>query len=157
MHKNKEDILIHLEYSIDFVKKLLEVSEENWRTPISKDKWTVAEVVGHLAPWDEFLLNDRLPYLLDNTPLPIGPDVDELNRQSAEISRSKSKEEIISNFINVRRNLIITINNLDDELWDRNLNLGETSLTLDEYLKGFKDHDLHHINQINKVVNVASL
>lgn len=157
MHKNKEEILIHFEYSIDFVKRLLEVSEENWRTPISKGKWTVAEIVGHLTPWDEFLLNDRLPYLFDGTPLPKGPDEGELNRKAAEISRNYSKEETISNFINVRRSLIITINNLDDELWDRELKIGDTTLKLKEYLNGFKDHDLHHFEQINKVVNVKSL
>lgn len=50
MDKNKEELLIHFEHSIDFVKKLVDTSEEHWRTPIAKDKWTVAEVIGHLTP-----------------------------------------------------------------------------------------------------------
>lgn len=154
MHKNKEELLIHLEDSIDFAKKLGRVSEEQWRTPIAKDKWTIAEVFGHLTPWDEFVLNDRLPFFFNETTLPKGPDVDELNRQSAEISRNSSKEDTIANFINVRRNLIIAINNIDDELWDKEKSLGDRTITLYEYLDGFKEHDLHHFEQINKINNV---
>lgn len=154
MHKNKEELLIHLENSIDFAKKLGQISEEQWRTPIAKDKWTVAEVFGHLTPWDEFVLNDRLPYLFDDTPLPKGPIEEELNRQSAEVSRNNSKDDTIAKFINVRRNLIIAINNIEDELWDKELAMGDRTFTLYEYLNDFVAHDLHHFEQINIIVNV---
>lgn len=156
MDKNKEELLIHFEYSIDFVRKLGEVSEEIWRSPIAKGKWSVAEVVGHLSPWDEFVLNDRLPYLFNNSPLPKGPEEEELNHQSAEKSRNNSKEETILNFINIRRNLIIAVNNIDDELWSKELKLGNHTITLYEYIKGFMEHDLHHFEQINKVIGAQS-
>ncbi len=152
LDKNKEEILFHFENSIDFVRKLEEIPEENWRTPIAINKWSIAEIIGHLTPWDEFLLNERIPYLFNNTPMPKGPNVEELNHESAEVSRERSKEETISIFINIRRNLIITLNNIDDEMWKKELNIEERALTLYDYLKAFIEHDLHHFEQINKLI-----
>lgn len=153
VEKNKEEILFHFENSIDFVRKLEEISEENWRTPIAIDKWSIAEIIGHLTPWDEFLLNKRIPYLLNNIPIQKGPNVEELNQDSAAISSKRSKKEIITFFINTRRSLIITINNIDEELWNKELNIGESSLSLYDYLKTFVEHDLHHFEQISKLIS----
>ena len=156
MHKNKEELLFHFENSIDFVKNLVKVSEELWRTPIATGKWTVAEVIGHITPWDEFLLKERLPYLFKNTQMSQGPNVEELNHESALASRNRSKDETISKFINLRRYLVVAINNMDDELWEKELKFGGKALSLYDYLKSFMEHDLHHFEQIDKVIIIES-
>lgn len=153
LHQNKEEILMHLENSVEWVKNLDDLTEEQWQTPIAKGKWTIAEVIGHFPAWDQFIIEERLPYLFRKKPLPKGPDVDELNHQSSLESKTKSKEQIISKFVSTRRSLIIAINNLDDVLWEKQLGIGQTTLTLTDYLKGSIEHDEHHFKQIQNVLD----
>ncbi|MCM3388754.1 DinB family protein [Ureibacillus chungkukjangi] len=152
MHQNKEEILMHYENSVEWVRNLDNLSEEQWRTPIAEGKWTIAEVIGHLPAWDQFILDSRLPYLFKNRALPEGPEVDELNQQCSLESQSKTKEEIISKFIKVRRSLIIAVNNIEDDLWETKVNIGSTALILTDYLKGSIEHDHHHFKQIENIL-----
>ncbi|MGX9135003.1 hypothetical protein ACWV26_11595 [Rummeliibacillus sp. JY-2-4R] len=59
MNKFKEEIIKHQLDSIEFVKSLNALSEKEWRTQIEYGKWTVAEIIGHFKPWDEFVLHKR--------------------------------------------------------------------------------------------------
>ncbi|MFC7686034.1 DinB family protein [Ureibacillus sp. GCM10028918] len=153
MHQNKEEILMHYENSVEWVKNLVNLTEEQWRTPIAKGKWTIAEVIGHFPAWDQVLLEQRLPYLFDGGVLPKGPEVDSLNHQSSLESKVKTKEEVITKFVAVRRKLIVAINNIKDELWERKIQINQTKLTITEYLKGFVEHDEHHFKQIQDSLN----
>lgn len=153
LHQNKEQILMHFENSVEWVKNLENLTEEEWRTPIAKEKWTIAEVIGHFPAWDQFVLEKRLPYLFNKKTLPKGPDVDELNQQSSIESKTKSKEEIVSKFIAIRRSLIIRINNFEDELWEAKFNIGQNTLTLTDYLMESVEHDKHHFKQIQEVLD----
>ncbi len=155
MLKNKENLLIHFENSIDWVKKLKELTENQWRTPIAEGKWTIAEVIGHLTPWDQFLIEQRLPFLLQDKALPKSPDENEINQQAATLSQMKTKDEIIEEFILNRRKLIIAVNNIPVEMWEKEFNIGTSSLTLYTYLLGFKEHDEHHFEQIEKVLSTS--
>lgn len=64
MYHDKHQIISHYEKAIVFVESLASITEEQWRTSIVSGKWTVAEVIGHLTPWDEFVIKHRLPFLL---------------------------------------------------------------------------------------------
>lgn len=152
MHKLKGEILFHLAESVTFIKNLEGLSEDKWRAQIAENKWTVAEVVGHLIPWDEFLLNNRIPYLFSNDSLPAGPNEHEVNSKAALESRNSSKEDIIEKFIMVRLKLQEAITDLNDELWNNEIEIGSTKISLFDYLQGFAQHDEHHFHQIKKVI-----
>ncbi|WP_053070488.1 DinB family protein [Alkalihalobacillus pseudalcaliphilus] len=64
MLTKKEQVLKHHQDVINFIHSLEALTEEQWRSPISIGKWTIAEVVGHLITWDEFILHNRLTLLL---------------------------------------------------------------------------------------------
>lgn len=68
------EIVWHNEESIRFMQALGTLTDEEWRRPLGPGKWTVAEVAGHFAPWDRFVLEQRLPYFFAEGPLPKGPD-----------------------------------------------------------------------------------
>ncbi|KMN45661.1 DinB family protein [Bacillus sp. LK2] len=150
MYEKKKKIINHYEQSIDWVRSLKHLSEEKWRMQIDKDKWTIAEVIGHLIPWDEFVLNQRIPYLFQGTQLPKSPNVNLVNYQASIDSKSKTKGELINQFIMVRKKLINTINDLTDELWTQNLILGKNKVSLYSYFLGLIEHDLHHYKQIQR-------
>jgi len=132
----------------------VELSEKQWRTPIDEDKWTIAEVIGHLIPWDEFVLYQRIPYLFTEISLPKSPDTEEINTEAAKDSQIQSKEQIINKFIVSRRSLINAINNLADELWLEDFIIGNSTLTLFNYFSGLIEHDEHHFAQIQKALRV---
>ena len=144
---------MHFENSVEWVKNLGNLTEEEWRTPIAKGKWTIAEVIGHFPAWDQFILEKRLPYLFDKQILPEGPDEDVLNQQSSLESKTKTKEEIISKFITVRRSLIIAVNNIEDGLWEKKIHIGQKTIKLIDYLNGSVEHDEQHFGQIQKVLD----
>jgi len=155
---DKHQIISHYEKSIVFVESLVNITEEQWRTPIEPGKWTVAEVIGHLTPWDEFVLNQRLPFLFTKESLPKGPDVGEMNASAARNSRAQSKGETIANFINQRHQLIDALYPIVDQQWQQPFTIGASELTLHRYLASLVDHDLHHFSQIQSVVkNVEAI
>jgi len=52
--------------------------------------------------FDEFVLNQRIPYLIKGAPLPTSPNTETVNQQAAQASRSRSKDETIHLFIDTR-------------------------------------------------------
>jgi hypothetical protein len=106
LNETKKKILIHYEDLVGMVEDLLHLSEEQWRTPINKGKWSIAEVIGYLIPWDEFVLCHRIPFLFKETQLPKSPDTELINYQASVESKRRTKEETIEVFIEGRRSLI---------------------------------------------------
>jgi hypothetical protein len=152
VNQHKKDILAHYNHSIAFADSLKNVSEDEWRTPIGEGKWTVAEVIGHFVPWDEFVLHQRLPYFFSTEELPKGPDAEETNHRAASKAREDSQEKTIDGFISARTALCKAVGEIPDEKWERTFTIGKTTLSLSQYLKGLKDHDEHHFSQIKNAL-----
>ncbi|WP_255473203.1 DinB family protein [Rummeliibacillus sp. SL167] len=144
----KEEIVAHYFKTIEWVKKLENLSEIVWRTPIQKDKWTIAEIIGHFKVWDTFVLYQRLPYIFGEKELPKAPNTNEVNAESAILSRKKAIEVTSAEFIKIRRNLITAIINLEDHLWCKEFYIGSSKYTLQRYFRGQIEHDLHHFEQV---------
>lgn len=151
VHLNKQEVLNHYDYTVDWVENLNNLPEEIWRTQIAQGKWSIAEIVGHLIPWDEFLLTKRIPYFLTAALLPNSPESELVNQQSAQVTRNRSKKETIKLFMSNRTLLIQSLNDLPDELWKQDLFIGGNSISLTEYFTGLVEHDIHHIHQIQSV------
>ncbi|WP_050616538.1 DinB family protein [Bacillus testis] len=152
MYKDKLDIINHYEASIDWVKRLRELPEERWRTQVDQDKWTIAEIIGHFIPWDEFVIRQRIPYLFKDAQLPASPDAELVNQQAAEESRNRSKDETIDLFIVNRESLVRSLYDLPDELWTQDLFKRKKKISLIDYFSGLVAHDYHHFRQIQRVL-----
>ncbi|SER56757.1 DinB family protein [Salipaludibacillus aurantiacus] len=152
MKKVKEEIIEHHLKAIGFVSSLSRLSEKEWRTPIAEDKWTIAEIIGHFKPWDEFVMTKRLPYLFSEDKLPKGPDSNEINSRSAALSRQEPQQTTIEKFISTRKNFLKAVKDLPDHLWEQPFSIGQTTLTLYDYLHGLAEHDRHHFEQITETI-----
>jgi len=153
MGTKKYEIIERYEHSIEWVRNLQQLSESKWRKPIAEGKWTIAEVVGHLIPWDQFVIENRIPYFFQNKELPKSPIVSEVNGQAAHTSRIRSKEETIEAFISCRKVLLEKIQTIDDSLWGEEITIGKTKLTLYQYFSGLLEHDEHHFQQITNALS----
>ncbi|MBA4495330.1 DinB family protein [Paenactinomyces guangxiensis] len=154
MNKFKQEILQHQLNSIEYVKSLNTLSEKEWRAQIHEGKWTVAEIIGHFIPWDEFVLHKRLPYLFSEHELPKCPDSEKTNEKSASISREQNKRVTIDNFVSTRKALYKAIDEIPNDRWEVKFSIGKTTLSLYEYFKGLAQHDLHHFEQIKNTIRL---
>lgn len=157
LNNQKQAILNHYLSTIDWINSLESLPEEEWRKPISSDKWTVAEVIGHLIPWDKFVLEKRIPYFFQANKLPKSPDIEEMNQQAASESRKCTKNETIHKFIKTRKELMEAIGSLRDEYWNKDLIIGNTRLSLYEYYNGLAEHDIHHFKQVQEAIKIQIL
>lgn len=152
VNHEKEKVLHHYQTTMDWAEELTSLSERQWRTPIEKDKWTIAEVLGHLIPWDEFVLNQRLPSLLQDVPLLEKPNAEEINQKAAAESRSREQGETIALFTEGRMRLLEILGEIPDELWTQEFQIGKVPQSLYHYFRGLAEHDLHHMGQIQKAL-----
>ncbi|MGE7919790.1 DinB family protein [Viridibacillus sp. NPDC093762] len=148
--ESKKLILNHYENSIHYIESLKRVSDDCWLIPIEESKWSVCEIVGHLVPWDNFVLEKRLPYLLNLKQELESPNVKEMNQIAALESRNISKDESIKNCRLTRIKLVSEISKIPASEFNKELNIGTSTLTVTAYFKGLIAHDLHHYQQIDE-------
>ena len=154
MNSCKEEIMRHQLYSIEFVSSLRALSEKEWRTEINEGKWTVAEVIGHFITWDDFVLNQRLPYVFSGRELPESPDSEKMNEVSASISREQTMRVTIDHFVSTRTALLNAIEEIPTDHWEVTFSIGTKELSLYEYFSELAQHDLHHFEQIKNILRL---
>ncbi|EMI14943.1 hypothetical protein C883_338 [Bacillus stratosphericus LAMA 585] len=150
---NKDTVIKHYEHTLEWVQSLTEVTEEEWRSAIADGKWSMAEIIAHFVPWDEFILHDRLKEFWNDRALCKAPDVHQMNRQSAERARHEERSETIRRFIAVRTKLLQEMKKIEASRWNTSFLIGQTELTLSSYFQGLIKHDLHHMEQVKQVLS----
>ncbi|TMU87161.1 DinB family protein [Bacillus sp. BHET2] len=148
MMVQKDEVVKHHVNMIAWSQTLNNLSSNQWFSPIKENKWSIAEIISHLIPWDEFVLEYRIPYFSSNDSLPNSPDRDAVNERAALEGRSAEKSVTINRFIASRTKLLECIENISSDLWDKTFRIGETELTVYQYFKGLTEHDTHHKKQI---------
>ena len=136
------------------MKNLSNLDEQMLRKPIDEGKWTVIEIIAHFYPWDEFVLEHRIPYLFKNEHLPKGPNTKDLNTQSALLARTEDIENTLKKCIRIRKELFSQLSQISDDNWLIELQINQSNLTFYEYLKGLMEHDVHHIKQIKSALKL---
>lgn len=104
--------------------------------------------MGHLVPWDNFVLEKKLPYLKSQIKELEKPNVREMNSNAALESRNMSKELGIQKFTETRLILVNEISKMPVSEFGKVLNIGASMLTVTEYFKGLIEHDLHHFQKM---------
>ncbi|MEN2767458.1 DinB family protein [Ornithinibacillus xuwenensis] len=155
MNSEKKSILEHYQKSIEWVNNLSNLSEKQWRMPIATNKWTVAEVIGHLIPWDEFILMNRIPYFFEATNLPKSPEVEAINQKASVDSKEREKEETITIFTHFRREIISALEKFEDAKWTKEIVMNQSTFSLYHYFSGLVEHDIHHFQQIHHAIGVS--
>ncbi|MBU8638153.1 DinB family protein [Bacillus pumilus] len=150
---NKDTVIKHYEHTLEWVQSLVEVTDEKWRSAIADGKWSIAEIIAHFVPWDEFILHDRLKEFWNDRALCKAPDVHEMNRQSAERARHEERSATIGRFIVVRTELLQEMKKIEASRWTTPFLIGQTELTLSSYFQGLIKHDLHHMEQVKQALS----
>lgn len=124
-------------------------TEAKAHAPIAAGKWSVAEIVMHLAEWDRFIREERLPSMKEGTAVGSLPEVDEFNRVAVEPVKKMKFPEVLSHAQKQRALLRKELEEMDEEDWSAAFTVGNHETNAADYFKGLLSHDAHHRRQID--------
>lgn len=122
---------------------------EDAHKPIADGKWSVAQMVMHLAEWDRFIRSERLPHMQAGAHLDTLPEVDAFNRRAIDKANTLDFPAIVSHAIAERRALRQELAAMTAEQWRAVFYVAQKEMTMGEYFAGITEHDAHHFKQID--------
>lgn len=131
-------------------------TEEDAHTPISQGKWSIAEIVLHLAEWDRFFREQRLPLLKAGAQVAPFPDVDAFNAAAVAPAKQMAFPEVLARAQKERALLAKDIEELEEGRWNAAFKVGSRETTVASYSAGFLQHDAHHRSQIDGFLHKKS-
>ena len=149
----KDEILVKKKNYILWLETLLELTEEQASTPYQPGKWSPNEIVMHLAEWDRFSSEKRLPYMKPGARLEGFPEFEQFNTEAADRANKHTFKETVDYAKEERLRLIEKLEQLDEEEWDKEFFIGNKALSINKYFTGFIAHDEHHKQQIESICN----
>ncbi|MDZ5471533.1 DinB family protein [Bacillus sp. 31A1R] len=151
---DKEQIVKRKLLLTEWAKKLYSIPDEVWFKPFNQGTWGTADVISHFISWDQFLIENRLPFLLREESFPAMVfDSELINKSASEYARSGiSKENLLSEFILIRKSLVSLIELLPLATFKRPYPL-KKDISISEYFIGLINHDLKHKEQIDEFLN----
>ncbi|MEH7344025.1 DinB family protein [Bacillus sp. JJ1532] len=150
------DIQNHYEAFSEWLRTLKELKDDLWLVPISEGKWPVRAVIAHLLYWDRYSINERFPFFKEGAKLDKFPDFQKVNDQAAEYSKNVSKEKLLDELLSIRQQFVSMINQMNEDELEVAFHIGDHKLTIKDYFKDFIEHDLHHKEQVNRVIGQIS-
>ncbi|MEI4771502.1 DinB family protein [Psychrobacillus sp. FJAT-51614] len=145
---SKEEILkAHIEY-VNWLDELTNLNEMKGNTPYKEGKWSPNEIVMHLAEWDRFTLEERIPFMKEGAILETFPNFEVFNAKAAARANEQTFAETLAYAKQQRQAIMEQLQQIDEVEWDKIFNIGEHEVTIRNYFVDFIEHDLHHKNQI---------
>lgn len=137
---------------IDYLEKAKEEPYEGFFHPIAEGKWSKAAIIAHIMMWDRFFYEERMPLMLEGGTLSSidAEQVEELNKKAEVYAHTGiSLSEMINKAIEQRTRLVET---LKDQDLSKSFTIKDNKYTLESYVKGEVEHDLHHLKQLTAEV-----
>ncbi|MEO4055013.1 DinB family protein [Solibacillus sp. CAU 1738] len=153
MQHSKGKIVACYSESIQHANKYASFSKELLQQPIAQGKWSIVEIIGHLIAWDEFVINKRVPFLINGKSLPASPSVEKINKHAAQTALNKPPHEVLEEFTSIRSRLIEQIEAIREDCWVKEFKINDSLLTWTSYFLGLIQHDEHHFKQCADFLN----
>lgn len=118
--------------------------EEHSLFAYAPGKWTVKQTIGHLSDTERILSGRALRIARgDTTPLP-GFEQDDYVPYAG--SNERKLEDLLEEFIAVRKSTLALVRSLAPEAWDRRGTTSGVSVTVRGLVFTIAGHELHHFN-----------
>jgi hypothetical protein len=129
-------------------KILSSFTEEQLNHKYAPDKWSVKQIIGHMADHERIMTYRTLRFSRkDTTPLP-GYDQELMVKNSR--FHEMSGNDLIEDFRNVRKATISLMDSFSDEQFQRKGMAWKFELSVEEMLRATIGHELHHMSVIKK-------
>jgi len=147
---NKEEILTHQQTYQSWLETLKDMPEELAAAPYSEGKWSPKEILMHMAEWDRYTREERLPHMKEGAELKDIP-FEPFNERAAEEGRKRTFAEIIEYAKTERQKVHQHLLGIDETEWTKEFKIGNDPMTILHYFADFVWHDNHHKEQIESV------
>ncbi|WP_158599131.1 DinB family protein [Planococcus salinus] len=124
-------------------------NDEDAREPIAEGKWSIAEIILHLAEWDRFIREERLPFIRSGKAFASYPEVDDFNRRAVTKVDELKFPDILAHAQKRRALVGKEIEKLEPHEWSAPFTIGDSKVSFASYFEGIVEHDRHHIRQID--------
>lgn len=145
----------HSKYQ-EWLDSLHELTTEQAMSAYAPGKWSPNEIVMHLAEWDRFTREERLPHMKEGAKLEKFPAFDEFNANAAARAQKQTFEETISYAKQQREQITQNLETVDEGDWTKEFFIGEHTLSINSYFADFAEHDEHHKRQIENARGIRS-
>jgi hypothetical protein len=139
---------IQLFLSRENIKLLHSLTEEVGSYRYAPDKWSIKQIIGHIADHERIMTYRALRFSRNDKTLLPGYDQNLLVENSR--FHEQSMSQLIDDFENVRNATISFIKSLSPEQLLRTGTAWKFELTVEEFLKATIGHELHHIKVIKQ-------
>lgn len=121
--------------------------------PLQPGKWSASGVIGHIMLWDRHFRMGAFQPITNEEPLTLQHiDYDQFNADAALYATTLSQEQLIDACIAERQQLIDLIGSLSERQLEAVYADGDgNSFTVMGFLEDFVAHDLHHLEQIERL------
>lgn len=148
---SKRDLLIDLHvHRAELSRALLGISADEWETAAVSGDWTPRDVVAHIAAWDRWVYTVAR-HLSAGRPLPAdltAIQTDSFNARAVVERHHWPLKQLLDDFIVARRQLIVLIAGLREEVLGREQTVAGESWTIAGLAQSLIDHDQEHSNQL---------
>ena len=118
-------------------------------TPIAEGKWSIAQIIMHLAEWDRFMREQRLPQMQQGARVEKLPDADKFNEAAVEPVARMKFLEVLAHAQRQRALFSQAIEEMDEARWHAHFHIGSKEMDAASYFEGILQHDAHHRKQID--------
>ncbi|MDW0118707.1 DinB family protein [Sporosarcina thermotolerans] len=147
---SKSEIIKDLTKYIDWIDSLQTLSEQQANAPYQEGKWSPKEILMHMAEWDRFTVEERLPEMQEGNVLKNVP-FEPFNKEAARLANEKTFEEIRNYAKEQRERILKQLQLVDETDWIKEFKIGNHSMSIKQYFADFVWHDSHHKEQIESV------
>jgi uncharacterized damage-inducible protein DinB len=151
-----QDSLAMQENAPEILAKLIEgVADEALRAKPGSGKWSVAEILAHLAD-DEIVTSWRYRQMLENCGCALsGFDQDEWARMGS--YASKGPRQSLQLFQLLRESNLQMLRRLTPEEWQRHgMHAERGRISVQDLARHMAGHDMNHVDQVRKILGKIS-
>ncbi|MFC4410238.1 DinB family protein [Chungangia koreensis] len=146
----KQEILIHQQDYLFWLESLKAMPEETATKPFLEGKWSPKEILMHMAEWDRYTREERLPLMKEGGELEDIP-FEPFNESAAAEGRKLIFVEVIRHAKEERQKIKDQLQAIEEVDWTKEFKIGDYPMTILQYFADFVWHDNHHKEQIESV------
>lgn len=137
---------------IPYIQSLATLEDADWETPVAAGKWTLKEMLCHIAQWDKYFYEEAFAKIQNGQPLSSRhQNFDEFNARAIEYAKSLTTQAAIGQFVLYRTKILETTAGLSDEEFTKAyLDRDGKKFSIRGYLRDFIPHDKHHKRQMEQ-------
>ncbi|MFX3633762.1 MAG: GNAT family N-acetyltransferase [Candidatus Pristimantibacillus sp.] len=151
----KQSLIVAFQEWIAFIRKLEHCNERIWNQVIAEGKWSVREIVAHIALWDQYFYEEGIEKLASGQSLTVRHlDFDTFNANASIYGLNTPIATLSSLAIYYRARIIGLIESLSDKQYETTYrDADDHPFLLPQYMIDFTEHDHHHMAQIASLLD----